>query len=396
MKNISARALNIQASATLQTDALYKRMKASGADVVGFGAGEPDFDTADDIKEAAIKAIGEGKTKYTPPGGITELRAVIAKRLKTDCGVSYEPSQIVAASGAKHSIYIALQTLIEPGDEVIIPAPYWVTYTEAVKMARGIPVIINAPETGDFKITPKQLENAVTSRTKLFLICNPSNPTGMLYDKNQLQALAQICSKHDLYILSDEIYYRFIYDNKVFTSMASLGEEIKERTILINGVSKAYSMTGWRIGYTASNEEIAKAMENYLSHSTSAPCTISQYAAVQALQNEQDGVVAMRDVFNKRRDYITKRINAMYGVSCRKPDGAFYVMMNIERLIGKTLGNRLIQNSDDFALAFLESELVATVSCTGFGVENYIRLTYAASMETIKKGMDRLERFIGV
>jgi len=394
MKEISKIASAVQASTTLQVDALFKQMKADGKDVVGFGAGEPDFDTPDNIKEAAYKAIREGQTKYTPFAGIPALRKAAADRMLADCGVNYSVGQIVVASGAKHSIYAALRALLDPGDEVILPAPYWVTFAEAVRMAGGIPVIVNAPETSDFKITPGQLEAAVTDRSKLLILNNPSNPTGMLYGVDELRALADVCVKHDLYILSDEIYYKLVYGGRKFTSFAALGEDVKERTIIVNGVSKTYAMTGWRIGYTASNARIAEVMGNYLSHSTSAPSTVSQFAAVEALNGPQDSVEAMRVEFEKRRDFIYERINGIDGVSCRNPEGAFYVMLNIEKQIGRTLGGRVINNSDDFSLAFLEKELVALVSCSGFGCENFLRLTYAASVDTIEKGMVRLERFL--
>jgi len=395
MKEISRIAEAVQASTTLKVDALFKQMKADGEDVVGFGAGEPDFDTPENIKEAAYKAIRNGQTKYTPVSGIPALRQAVVDRLQADCGLSYSPGQIVAASGAKHNIYIALQALVNPGDEVIVPAPYWVTYTEAVKMVGGVPVVISASESADFKITASQLDAAVTAKTKLFILNNPSNPTGMLYSADELKALADVCLKHDLYVISDEIYYKLLYDGKKFTSFASLGDDIKERTIIVNGVSKTYAMTGWRIGYTASNSKLAEVMGNYLSHSTSAPSTISQIAAAEALSGPQDGIEEMRKVFEERRNYIYERINSMPGVSCRKPDGAFYVMMNIEKLIGRTLGGVEIKNSDDFSLAFLEKGLVALVSCAGFGIDNFLRLTYASSMEEIKEGMDRLEKFIG-
>jgi aspartate aminotransferase len=394
MKEISRIAAGVQASTTLAVDSLAKQMKADGKNVIAFGTGEPDFDTPENIKEAAIRAIRSGETKYTPAAGIVSLKKAAAARLKADCGVDYAPEQIVIASGAKHNIFAALMCLINPGDEVIVPAPYWVTYTEAVKMAGGVPVIVNAQEADGFKITAAQLEAAVTPKTKLLIINSPSNPTGMLYSKAELQALADVCVKHDLYILSDEVYYRLVYDNNFFTSMASLGEDVKARTILVNGVSKSYAMTGWRIGFTASSRELATVMSNYLSHSTSAPSTISQYAALEALSGPQDTVEEMRRVFQERRDYIVRRINAMEGVSCLTPEGAFYVMLNISKLKGKTLGGRVINDADDFSLAFLETGLVAAVSCVGFGAPDFVRFTYAASMENIKEGMDRLERFI--
>ena len=394
MKELSKIALNIQPSATLAVDSLFKQMKEDGHDVVGFGAGEPDFNTPDNINIAAYEAIKAGHTRYTNTSGVPELRKAVVSRLKADCGIEYNANQIVVASGAKHNIYVALRTLINSGDEVIVPAPYWVTYTEAIKMVGGIPVIISASETDNFKITKSQLEKAITNKTKLLILNNPSNPTGMLYTKDELRELADVCIKHDLYIIADEIYYNLIYDNKEFTSVAALGEDVKERTILINGVSKTYAMTGWRIGYSASSVKLAEIMSNFLSHSTSAPSTISQYAAIEALNGSQESIDIMRIEFEKRRNYIVDRINSIDGLSCKMPDGAFYVMINIEKQIGRTLGGKLINNSDDFSLAFLESGLVATVSCTSFGCENFIRLTYASSMETIKEGIDRLEHFV--
>ncbi|NLT12799.1 MAG: pyridoxal phosphate-dependent aminotransferase [Clostridiales bacterium] len=394
MKELSRIAAEVQASTTLAVDSLAKQMKADGLDVIGFGTGEPDFDTPENIKEAAYKAIRDGQTKYTPAGGIIPLRKAAAARLKADCGIYYDYTQIVIASGAKHNIFVALMALLNPGDEVILPAPYWVTYKEAVQMAGGVPVVVTATEGANFKITAEQLEAAVTAKTKLMIINNPSNPTGMLYSREELIALTNVCVKHDIYILSDEIYYGLVYDGKEFVSIASLGEDVKERTILINGVSKSYAMTGWRIGYSASGSRIAKVMENYLSHATSAPSTISQLAAVEGLTGPQEGILRMRDVFEERRNYIVKRVNAIDGVSCIKPDGAFYIMMNLEQLLGKTLGGRVINNGDDFALAFLEKGLVAVVPCSGFGAPNFVRWTYAASMENIKEGLDRLEIFL--
>ena len=394
MKELAKIAAQVQASTTLKVDSLFKQMKADGKPVVGFGAGEPDFNTPDNINDAAHRAIRDGQTKYTPANGMLSLRQAVADRLKTDCGIIYAPNQIVVASGAKHSIYIALKTLLDPGDEVIIPAPYWVTFPESVKMAGGVPVVVSASEASGFKITKDQLEAAVTPRTKLVILNNPSNPTGMLYSADELRALAEVCIKYDLYIISDEIYYRLVYDGRQFTSVAALGDDVKERTIIINGVSKSYAMTGWRIGYSASNSRIAEVMTNYLSHSTSSPSTISQIAAAEALNGPQESVDAMRDVFEERRDYIVGRVNAIEGLSCRKPEGAFYLMINHEKLIGKTLGGRVINSSDDFSMAFLESGLVAVVSCTGFGCDNFVRLTYADSLENIREGIDRLEKFV--
>lgn len=394
MKPVSKIAEAVRASTTLAVDSLAKQMKADGLDVVGFGTGEPDFNTPDNINMAGIRAICDGKTKYTPAAGIIPLRKAIAHRLKEDCGVDYDYTQIVVASGAKHSVYIALAAITNTGDEIIIPAPFWVSYYEMVRMVGGTPVIVEAGEEQNFKITAQQLEAAITEKTKCLMLNNPSNPTGMIYSADELRAIADVCVKHDLYILADEIYYQLIYDGIEFTSIASLGDEVKERTLLVNGVSKSYAMTGWRVGYCAANKTLAKIMSNFLSHSTGAPSTISQWASVEALTGPQEGIEAMRLAFLERRDYIVKRINSIPGVSCIVPNGAFYVMMNIEQLIGKTLGGKLIENDDDFAVALLEKALVAVVPCSGFGMKNFVRWSYAASMENIEKGLDRLEKFV--
>lgn len=394
MKELSQIAQAVQASTTLAIDAMFKQMKAEGIDVIGFGAGEPDFNTPDNIKEAAVRAIEENKTRYTPAAGIMELRKAACQRLREDCGLDYQPTQIVAASGAKHSVYIALQVLVNPGDEVILPAPFWVSYYELIKMAGGVPVIVTATEEENFKLTAEKLSAAVTPKTKAMILNNPSNPTGMMYTKSELEAIAQVCVKNEIYVIADEIYYGLVYDGKQFTSFASLGDEVKNLTILVNGVSKSYAMTGWRIGYTASNDLIAKVMSNYLSHSTSAPSSVSQWAAVEALCGPQEGILAMRDEFEARRNYIVERMNTIDGVSCLRPEGAFYVMMNIEKLLGCRFGDIEITGSDSFAKAFLEQGLVAVVPCSGFGAPNFVRWSYATSLENIKAGLDRLEKFL--
>lgn len=394
VKAVSKIAEGVHASTTLAVDSLAKKMKEDGYDVIRFGTGEPDFNTPDNINMAAIAAICDGKTKYTPAAGIPALRKAIAKQLQDDCGLSYDYTQIVVASGAKHSVYIALAAITNPGDEIIIPAPFWVSYYEMVKMTGGVPVIVTAGEESGFKVTASQIEAAITDKTKCLMLNNPSNPTGMIYSKDELKSIAEVCVKHDLYILADEIYYKLIYDGIEFTSIASLGDEVKERCLLINGLSKSYAMTGWRIGYCAANKQLAKIMSNYLSHSTGAPSTISQWAAVEAINGPQQSCEEMRKAFEERRDYIVQRMNSIPGVSCIKPNGAFYVMMNIEKLIGRTLGGKLITNDDDFAVAFLESAYVATVPCSGFGMKNFIRWSYAASMDNIKEALDRLEKFL--
>lgn len=396
MKELSKIAIKVNPSTTLAIDSLAKQMKADGLDVIGFGTGEPDFMTPENISEVGISAIREGKTKYTPAAGIIPLRKAAAERLKADCGLHYDYTQIVIASGAKHNVYVSLAVLLNPGDEVIVPAPYWVSYCEMVSMCGGVPVVVETTEAADFKMTPEQLERAVTPKTKALMLNNPSNPTGMVYSEAELRVIADICVKYDLYVIADEIYYKLMYDGKKFTSFASLGEDVKERTIIINGVSKSYAMTGWRIGYAAANGRIAKLMSNYLSHSTGAPSTISQWAAVEALTGQQETIEDMRKVFEERRNYIVGRMNSIPGVSCIMPDGAFYVMMNIEKLIGRTIGGVVIENDDVFAEAFLKQGLVAVVPCSGFGIRNFVRWTYATSMENIKEGLDRLEKFLAV
>ena len=334
MKELSRIAEAVQASTTLAIDAMYKKMKADGIDVIGFGAGEPDFNTPDNIKEAGIAAIRANKTRYTPSAGIMELRQAACTRLKEDCGLDYKPTQIVAASGAKHNIYIALRCLVNPGDEVVLPAPFWVSYWELIKMVGAEPVIVTTGADSSFKMTAAQLEAAITPKTKALILNNPSNPTGMMYSEAELRAIADVCLKHDIYVIADEIYYSLVYDGAKFTSFAALGEDVKEHTVLINGVSKSYAMTGWRIGYAATNERLAKVMGNYLSHSTGAPSSIAQWAAVDALDGPQSGINDMRAAFEERRNYIVQRMNAIPGISCIKPEGAFYVMMNLEQLIG--------------------------------------------------------------
>ena len=394
MKELSSRAMAVRASTTIAIDSMYKKMRADGIDVIGFGAGEPDFNTPDFIKKAGIHAIESNMTRYTPAAGLESLRKAICTRLEQDCGVVYAPNQIVTASGAKHNVYIALLALLNPGDEVILPAPFWISYYEMIRMAGGTPVIVSAKEEKDFKLSAADLAAAATSKTKAIILNNPSNPTGMVYTKDELLEIANFCVQQDLYVIADEIYYKLIYDGLEFVSFASLGEEIKERTILINGVSKSYAMTGWRLGYAASNATIAKVMSNYLSHSTSATSTISQVAATEALIGPQDEIETMRQEFERRRNYMVQRMNQLPGISCRMPQGAFYVMMNLEKLVGKTIAGINITDADTFAAAFLEKGLVATVPCTGFGAPNYVRWSYATSMENIKEGMDRLERFL--
>ncbi len=390
---VSEKAKNIKASTTLAIDSKFKAMKAEGLDVVGFGAGEPDFDTPDYIKEAAIAAIRDGKTKYTPAAGTMELRKAVAEKFSRENGLSYEPTQIVVSNGAKHSLVNAFMAILNPGDEVIIPTPFWVSYPEMVKLADGVPVMVEATEESDFKVSVPALEKALSAKTRALVLNSPSNPTGMVYTKDELQKIADFAVAHDLYVISDEIYEHLIYEGE-HVSIASLGEEIKARTIIINGVSKTYAMTGWRIGFAAAPAEIAKIMANVQSHASSNPNSIAQAATVAALSGGKEEIEMMKKAFVERRDYMVSRINSIEGVSCKKPNGAFYVLMNISKLKGKTIAGKQILTSDDFAEAFLQEAMVAVVPCSGFGNDDFVRWSYAVSMDTIKEGLDRLERFL--
>lgn len=394
MKELSKVALAVEPSTTLAIDSMFKQMKAEGLDVIGFGAGEPDFPTPEHIKKAGIQAIENNDTRYTPAAGSVELRKAICQRLKEDCGVEYEPGEIAVSNGAKTCIYAALSALVNPGDEVILPAPYWVSYIELIRMVGGVPVVVEASEAEHFKLTAEKLNAAITPKTKCIILNNPSNPTGMMYGREELEKIAQVCVEQDVYVISDEIYYSLIYDGREFVSFASLGEEIKKRTLLINGVSKSYAMTGWRIGYVAAEPKIAKVISNFLSHCAGSACSISQHASAEALSASQATVEEMRKAFEERRNYMVDRINKIDGVSCILPEGAFYIMMNIEKLIGKELHGTVIRDADDFGNVFLKYGKVAVVPGTGFGAPNFLRWSYATSMENIKEGLNRLERFL--
>ena len=385
---------SIAPSPTLAIDSKFKEMKAKGHDVVGFGAGEPDYDTPQHIKQAAINAILAGKTKYTPASGTMELKKAICDKFLKDNDLSYSPENIVVSNGAKHSLINAFGAILNPGDEVIVPAPYWVSYPEMIKYNDGVPVILYTTEDDGFKFTASQLEDAITPKTKALVLNSPSNPTGMVYDESELRAIADVCLKHDLYIISDEIYEHLVYGSAKHVSIASFGDEIKDRTIIINGLSKTYAMTGWRIGFTASNAKLAKLMSNVQSHSTSNPNSIAQEAAVAALTGPTDELSEMIAQFDLRRKYMVERMNTIEGVSCTEPMGAFYVMMNIKSLFGKTIKGKLIETADDFAEIFLENQLVAVVPGTGFDAPYHVRWSYATSMENIKEGLDRLENLL--
>lgn len=391
---LAERVNKIQPSPTLAIDAKAKALKAQGVDVVGFGAGEPDFDTPVNIKEAAKKAIDAGFTKYTPVGGTDELKDAIIAKMKKDHGLEYSRDEVSVACGAKHSLYNISQALIQEGDEVIIPAPYWVSYPDQVVLAGGTPVFIETDETTAFKITPEQLEKAITGKTKSLLINSPCNPTGSSYTVAELEAIGRVCLKHDFMIITDDIYERLVYDGLKFANIVQVLPELKPRTIVVNGVSKTYAMTGWRIGYACGPRELMGAITKMQSQSTSNPTSIAQKAAVEALNGPQDAVAAMVVEFEKRRTYIVERLNAIPGVTCFKSTGAFYVFPNFSVVYGKSFNGKKISNSTEFAAYLLEEAKVAIVPGVAFGADRYARLSYAVSMENIKKGLDRIEAAI--
>ncbi|PKM50089.1 MAG: aspartate aminotransferase [Firmicutes bacterium HGW-Firmicutes-7] len=390
---LSNKAKQIKPSSTLAITAKANQMRSEGIDVIGFGAGEPDFDTPNHIKEAAITAINAGFTKYTPVAGTVELKTAICKKFKEDNGLEYKPNQIVVSNGAKHSLTNAFMAILNKGDEVIIPAPFWLSYPDMVALADGVPVIIKTTKETNYKVTKEQLQKALTSKTKALILNSPSNPTGMLYTKDELQMIADFAIENDILVVSDEIYEKLIYDDAQHFSIAQLGEEISKRTIVINGVSKSYAMTGWRIGYTASTEEIAKLMSNIQSHAASNPNSIAQKAAVAAIVGPQQCIGEMRTEFDKRRKYMVERINAIPNISCITPKGAFYLFIDISSTFGKSYNGKVINAASDFAAGILE-EQVAVIPCEDFGFDTHIRISYAISQENIQKGLDRLEKFV--
>lgn len=390
---ISKKAQGVTPSPTLVIDTKFKQMKANGEDVIGFGCGEPDFDTPKHIKDAAIEAILSGKTKYTAASGTLELREAIAEKFQRENGISYEPQNIVVSNGAKHSLMNTFIAILNVGDEVLIPSPYWVSYPEMVKLADGVPVSVPTTAENDFKATVEDFKKALTPKTKALILNSPSNPTGMVYSREEIEAIADFAVENNIYVISDEVYEHLIYEGE-HISIASLNDKIKDLTITINGVSKTYAMTGWRIGYAAANPQIAKAMSSIQSHGTSNPNSIAQVAAIAALNGGLSDVYAMRTEFKKRCDFLVDAISKLDGVSSRKPSGAFYVMMNIESLIGKQIEGNKINSADDFAKLFLDIKKVAVVPGTGFGEPNYVRWSYATSMENIEGGMARLKEFL--
>lgn len=391
---ISHRCQNIAPSVTLQIDARAKEMRAAGLDVIGFGAGEPDFPTPQHICDAAKEALDLGMTRYTPAAGTKELRKAICEKLRRDNDMTYTYGDILVSSGAKHTLFTILQGIIDPGDEVLIPTPCWVSYPEMVRMAGGVPIFIPADESTNFIPTSRDIASRVTRRTKAIIITSPSNPNGSVWEQEQLQFVADLAVSHPFYVISDEIYEKLIYDGRKHLSIAQLGEQIKAQTFLVNGMSKAYAMTGWRIGYVAGPRHEITAMANFQSQATSNANTIAQYAAMKALQGDQSCVDEMVKEFEKRRNLMVDRINAIPGVSCRKPQGAFYIMMNIKQLLGRTYNGRVLESSMDFAELLLAEKQVAVVPGVAFEAEGYCRLSYAVSADQINRGLDRIDEFV--
>ena len=381
---ISARAAQLSPSLTLSIDSKAKAMKAEGIDVCGFGAGEPDFDTPEHIKAAAIAALESGFTKYTPSAGLPELRQAIAEKLETDNQVSYRPSQVVVSSGAKHSCYNAILATCQPGDEVLIPSPYWVSYPDMVRLAGAEPVIVQTSERNGWKMRASDFENAMTPRTKMVILNTPGNPTGSVYTREELEGIVEVATEEDIYILADEIYEKLVYDDTKHVSVASISKEAYDLTITVNGFSKAYAMTGWRLGYLAAPEAVAKAVDNIQSHSTSHPCSFAQKGALAALKGDQQGLADMRDEFAMRRDYMFDRITKIPNITAVKPQGAFYILVNV---------SQLGLSSQNFADRLLSKANVAVVPGAAFGDDRTVRLSYATSIDIIKKGLDRFQDF---
>ncbi|KUO75326.1 MAG: aspartate aminotransferase [Clostridia bacterium BRH_c25] len=391
---ISKKISNIASSMTLAVDAKLKQMVAEGIKVYGFGAGEPDFDTPEYIRNAAVEAITKGFTRYTAASGTLELRKAICAKFQRDNNLNYEPNQIIVSSGAKHSLSNTFAAILNPEDEVIVPVPYWVSYTEIIKLNDGVPVLVPTKKENNFKMTKEELLKSLTSKTKAILINSPSNPTGAVYTEKELRDIAEVAVANNLFVVSDEIYEKLVYDGNKHISIASFGKEIKELTIVINGMSKAYAMTGWRLGYAAGNEKLIKGMSSVQSHAVSHPSSITQYASTAALNGSQDDMAKMVVEFEKRSVHMYKRINAIDGLSCIKPEGAFYVYADISNYLGRELCGTKLNSSLDFSQIMLEKGHVAVVPGAAFGTDNYIRLSYATSMEVIENGLNAFEDFI--
>ncbi len=396
MERLAKRIRTISPSQTLAISAKAKAMKAAGENVINFGVGEPDFPTPDYIVEAAVRALHEGKTKYTPSSGLPALRSAVCEKFRRENGLIYEPSQIIVSNGAKHSIFNVCYALVDEGDEVIIPSPYWLTYPEVVKTCGGVPVFVEGSKENGFKITAEQLEAAVTPKTKLLIFNSPCNPTGAVYSEEEVRALAAVCEKHGIFVLSDEIYEKLIYTDARPFSMAAVSDRMKELTITVNGVSKTFAMTGWRIGYLAAPKAIAKAIDSFQSHATSNACSIAQCATIEALTSpvSEEKIKEMCAIFASRRAAAVERIAKMKDVYCIVPEGAFYVMLVVSGVYGKKCGEKVLASSAAFAEALLETEKVAVVPGAPFGADDCVRLSYSLSMEDMLEGLGRIEAFL--
>ena len=392
--NLSKRVMALQPSATLAMSAKAKELKAAGRTVYDLSLGEPDFNTPQHICEAAFQAIRDGHTRYTVASGIPALKEAVAKAYKARHGLDYKASNIVISNGAKHSLHNICTVLIDEGDEVIIPAPYWVSYAELVKLSGGVPVIVPTEQSKNFKLTPEQLRNACTPKTKVLLLCSPSNPTGSMYSGEELGQLADVVLEKNLWVISDEIYENLIYGDNVFVSFPTVRPGLVERTCLVNGVSKTYAMTGWRIGWTMAPEAVTKKMASLQSQETSNPCSVSQYAALAAIEGPQDCVAAMRNEFAKRRDFCAKRIDEIEGLSCPVMGGAFYAFVNISAHLGRKYGDKLIETDTDWCLELLEKKGVATVMGSAFGAPGYFRISFATSLDVLEKSFNAIEEFV--
>jgi aspartate aminotransferase len=392
---LSERISNIKPSPTLAMNAKALSMRAAGIDVISFGVGEPDFDTPKHIREAATQAMEEGFTRYTAVGGIPELKDAIVEKFRRDNNLNYEPDEVMVSCGGKHALFNLAQAFLNPGDEVIIPAPYWVSYPPIVLLAGASPVVVGTKEADDFKLSPESLETAITPRTRLLILNSPSNPTGSVYTESELRALTEVILKHDIWVVSDEIYEKLIFDEKPFHSVAQISEEAKSKTFVVNGVSKTYAMTGWRIGYVAGPREIMAGMSKIQSQSTSNPNSIAQKGAVAALNGPQDFIKVMLEAFNQRRKHLLQRLNAIKGVHCNEPGGAFYAFPNFSHYFNTKTEEKTIHGSVDLCEYFLTEARVALVPGMAFGDDNFIRFSYATGLETIKEGLDRIESALG-
>lgn len=391
---LSKKSEQVKPSSTLAITAKAKEMKSQGIDVVGFGAGEPDFNTPQNICDAAIKAIGDGFTKYTPASGTNELKEAVCKKFKEFNGLDYAPNQIVISNGGKHSLTNVFDALLNPGDEVIIPAPYWLSYPEMVKLSDGVPVFITGSKEQNYKVSAAQIEAAVTDKTKALVLNTPSNPTGMVYTREELEAIAEVAVRKDFYVVADEMYEHLIYGDDKHVSIASLNEEIYKRTITCSGLSKSYSMTGWRVGYTGASVEITKRMSAMQSHATSNPNSIAQKAALEALVGPQDAIAVMRKEFDARRKYSFERVRNMPHVDCIEPKGAFYVFVDVSKVQDMKYKGEKVESAAKMADILLNEFNVAVIPCADFGFADHIRLSYAISMEQIEKGLNRIEDFL--